>query len=155
MDCCIWMSIRRKKGTRLSKKYIFFFHLEDKISQFQSTQLHHGRLKKTVLPYEERQEHSWKKNDFCTAWVRVIPPDSCCSSSLHRLEPKTFVFSGCPYVQDASSPQTFFRCFPLWMQNLKDAGGKKIMLRVKVIIIWLKFQCDLVWNDSWLGFCSF
>lgn len=97
-DCCVGKSSRRKKSACLLKKCIFFLLGEDKISHFQSTQLHCGILKKTVLPYEERQEHSWKKNDCCTAWMNVISPHCCCSSSLHRREPETFVVSGCPYV---------------------------------------------------------
>lgn len=84
--------------TCLSKR-AFLSPREDKISHFQSAQLHRGILKKTVLPYEERREHSWKKNDCCTAWTNVILALSCWSSSLHRWEQETFVVSGRPYVR--------------------------------------------------------
>lgn len=47
-------------------------HFCHKISHFESVQLHRGIPKETALPYEERREHSWKKNDCCTAWTNVI-----------------------------------------------------------------------------------
>lgn len=135
-----WASEGRK--ALVYQKGALFLLGEDKISHFQSPQLHFGNLKKTVLPYEERQEHSWKKNDCCTAWMNVIPPHSCCSSSLHRREPEIFVFSGSPSASCLNLHRRFRCSHLLWMQNLKNANN--------LIIIRLKFQWDLDWNDSFL-----
>lgn len=70
----------------------FFAWGGKKKSHFESTALRHGILKKTALPYEQRQEHSWKKNDCCSL-------DECHSALLWLLRRELeMLVSTCPSV---------------------------------------------------------
>lgn len=131
-----------RKHTCLSKS-AFLAPREDKISHFQSTQLHRGILKKTVLPYEERQEHSWKKNDCCTAWTNVIlalsrPPPLLLPrlSAQDRADICIFRSSVCPSASG------------LWVLELH--GSFNSFLQTKTIS-----RCDLDWSGSCLVYECF